>query len=75
MAPSLKRIVRPIVESSASAAAIASATAARETEPDRSAVASIQPFEGARVSVLGPSTVQSRSLARKCSSAAAFASA
>src|SRR3984957_2505527 len=75
--PLLKSMVRRIVASSLSAAAATSATSSRETPAFSAASAptAILPVAGSRVRRPGPSTVQSKSLARRWASAAAFASA
>lgn len=73
VAPLLNSMVRAIVESSASAVATTSAASARETSFP--APTTMRPVAGSRVSRPGPSTVQARSLARRCASAAALDSA
>ena len=74
--PWLNRIVRPTVDAGeASAAATTAATSALLTAPDSLASASMRPVGSCSVRALGATIVQSSSLARRCSSAAAFASA
>ena len=75
VSPELKRIVRPMDAGSATAAAMTAATSPRGTEADAVAVASIRPVGSSRVKADGARIVQSSALARRCASAAVFASA
>src|SRR5690606_3720140 len=74
--PPVKSMVAPIVDGSASTAAATAATSWRLTVASLVLVGiAMLPVPGSSVSPLGPRTVQSNPLARRCASAAALASA